>query len=64
MCKRAWRKEARKHNLEASQEAGHRIRHQGRANKSGFMTSFNGAGLSDLAMNLLKRVGMRFEAVV
>lgn len=64
MCKRAWRKEARKHNLEASQGAGRCIRHQGRANKGGFMNGFNGAGLSDLAMNLLKRAGMRFEAVV
>lgn len=64
MCKRAWRKEARKHNLEASIEAGHRVRHQGRRNKGGFMNSFNGAGLSPLAMGLLMRAGMRFEAVV
>jgi hypothetical protein len=30
---KAWRKEAEKHNLDASIEAGHRVRHQGRKHK-------------------------------
>jgi hypothetical protein len=52
-----WRREARKHNEERSEQLGKKIRHQGRKNKSTIGESWRGA-MYPLLETLFARVGL------
>ena len=53
-----WRREARKHNLEASKQEGKRVAHRGRANKPKMIETK--APVSQLVWNLIAFADIKF----